>query len=86
MKDYPIAITVGAGEWYQPGTLTSARVSASYDDGGTWVDVPVTNTGTKVAASVDNTLATDFVTLKVELTDANGKSVTQTLKRFYGIR
>lgn len=86
VKDYPIAITVGAGEWYQPGTLTSARVSASYDDGGTWVDVPVTNTGTKVTASVDNTLATDFVTLKVELTDANGKSVTQTLNRFYGIR
>lgn len=46
----------------------------------------MTNTGTKVTASVDNTLATDFVTLKVELTDANGKSVTQTLNRFYGIR
>ncbi|WP_132194728.1 MULTISPECIES: hypothetical protein [Kribbella] len=74
------------GEWYQPGKITSARAWASYDDGGTWLDVPVKNTGTKVTASVDNTLATDFVTLKVELTDANGKSGTQTLKRFYGIR
>ncbi|WP_344215941.1 S8 family serine peptidase [Kribbella sancticallisti] len=86
VKDYPISITVGAGEWYQPGQITSARVQASYDDGANWVDVPVTNSGGKVVASVDNTLATDFVTLKVEVADANGKAVTQTLKRFYGIR
>ena len=49
-------------------------------------DVPVVNLGTKAVALVDNTKATDFVTLKVELTDSNGKSVTQTLTRFYGIR
>jgi subtilisin family serine protease len=85
VADYPITVTVGAGEWYRPGKLTSARVWASYDDGATWVDAPVKNTGSKVVASVDNTAATDFVTLKVELTDANGKSVTQTLRRFYGI-
>ncbi len=86
VKDYPISITVGAGEWYQPGKITSAKVQASYDDGTSWVDVPAKNSGGKVVASVDNTLATDFVTLKVEIADANGKAVTQTLKRFYGIR
>lgn len=86
VKDYPISVTVSAGEWYQPGRITSARTWASYDDGATWVDAPVKNNGHKVIASVDNTLATGFVTLKVELTDANGKSVTQRLNRFYGIR
>ncbi len=79
-------MTGEAGEWSQPGALTAARAWASYDDGATWVDVPVTNDGKKVVASVDNTAATDFVTLKVELTDANGVGVTQTLNRFYGIR
>jgi hypothetical protein len=79
-------VTVGSGEWYRPGRITSAHVRASYDDGGSWVDVPVLNLGTRVIAGVDNTRATDFVTLQVELTDAGGKSVTQTLKRFYGIR
>jgi len=86
VKYYPISVTVGSGEWYRPGRITSAHVRASYDDGGSWVDVPVLNLGTRVIAGVDNTLATDFVTLQVELTDAGGKSVTQTLKRFYGIR
>ncbi|GAB2609216.1 S8 family peptidase [Kribbella endophytica] len=83
---YPISITVGAGEWYQPGRITSAKVWASYDDGVTWVEVPVKNNGKKVTATVDNTLATGFVSLKTEVTDAGGKSVTQVLKRFYGIR
>ena len=48
--------------------------------------VPVVNLGTKVVALADNTKATDFVTLKTELTDSNGKSVTQTLNRFYKTR
>jgi len=86
VKYYPISVTVGSGEWYRPGRITSAHVRASYDDGDSWVDVPVANFGTRVIAAVDNTRATDFVTLQVELTDAGGKSVTQTLRRFYGIR
>jgi len=86
VKDYPVSVTVSSGEWYKPGSLTTARAWVSYDDGATWVDVPVKNYGTKVVASVDNTAATDFVTLKVELTDANGVGVTQTLNRLYGIR
>lgn len=86
VANYPVSITVGAGEWYQPGRITGAKVWASYDDGATWVEVPVKNNGKKVTATVDNTPATGFVTLKTEVTDAGGKSVTQVLKRFYGIR
>ena len=64
----------------------TARVWTSYDDGTTWNQTPVVNLGTKAVALVNNSKATTFVTLKVELTDSNGKSVTQTLTRFYGIR
>jgi len=83
---FPISITTQSGQWYKPGCLTSARVWASYDDGATWTQAPVTNVGTKAVAMVNNSKATSFVTLKVELTDSNGKSVTQTLTRFYGTR
>ncbi|MEV0801629.1 S8 family serine peptidase [Kribbella sp. NPDC050281] len=82
---FPITITAESGHWYTAGRFTSARVSASYDDGATWVQVPVLNLGSKAVALVNNLKATDFVTLKVELTDSNGKSVTQTLNHFYGI-
>ena len=82
---YPITITAESGQWYKTGRFTSALVWTSYDDGTSWTQVPVVNLGTKAVALVNNTKATDFVTLKVELTDTNGKSVTQTLTRFYGI-
>ena len=83
---FPITITTESGQWYKPGRLTSARAWTSYDDGTTWTAVPVLNLGTKAVALVNNAKATDYVSLKVELTDANHKSVTQTLSRFYGIR
>ncbi|MEV5967899.1 S8 family serine peptidase [Kribbella sp. NPDC051952] len=83
---FPISITAQSGQWYKPGAFTSARVSASYDDGTTWTSVPTVNLGTKAVALVNNLRATSFVTLKVELTDSHGKSVTQTLTHFYGVR
>jgi hypothetical protein len=83
---FPVSITAESGQWYEPGRFTSARVWTSYDDGTTWSQTPVVNLGTKAVALVNNSKATTFVTLKVELTDSNGKSVTQTLTRFYGIR
>ncbi|TCO32788.1 subtilase family protein [Kribbella steppae] len=86
VRAFPITITAESGHWYQAGRFTKARVWTSYDDGATWTQVPVLNLGTKVVALADNTKATDFVTLKVELTDSNHKSVTQTLNRFYKIR
>jgi hypothetical protein len=83
---FPITITAESGNWYKPGRITTARVWTSYDDGSTWTQIPVVNLGTKVIALADNTKAADFVTLKTELTDSNGKSITQTLTRFYKIR
>ncbi|WP_328519683.1 S8 family serine peptidase [Kribbella sp. NBC_00359] len=83
---FPVSITAESGQRYKPGRFTSARVWTSYDDGTTWNPTPVVNLGTKAVALVNNSKATTFVTLKVELTDSNGKSVTQTLTRFYGIR
>lgn len=86
VRAFPITITAETGHWYKAGRFTKARVWTSYDDGSTWTQIPVVNLGTKVIALADNTKATDFVTLKTELTDSSGKSVTQTLNRFYGIR
>ena len=88
MKDYPISIGVESVEWYMPGKIADAHAWASYDEGVTWVDVPVTAKGGKQVVSVDNTAvgAGGLVTLKVELTDANGVGVAQTLKRLYGLR
>jgi subtilisin family serine protease len=86
VKAFPITISAETGHWYQAGRFTKARAWISADDGVTWGEIPVLNLGSKVVALADNTKATDFVTLKVELTDANGKSVTQTLTRFYKIR
>ena len=82
---FPINITAESGQWYKPGRFTSVGLG-SYDDGANWSQAPVINLGTKAVALVDNSKASTFVTLKVELTDSNGKSVTQTLTRFYGIR
>jgi hypothetical protein len=82
---FPVTISAESGQWYTAGRFTTARVSASYDDGATWTNVPVINLGTKAIALVDNRNATSFVTLKVELTDTEGKSVTQTITHFYAV-
>lgn len=83
---FPITITAESGQWYTPGRFTSARAWVSYDDGTTWTEAPVLNLGTRAVAFVNNLQATSFVTLKTELTDSHGKSVTQTLAHFYGVR
>ncbi|MGW1345170.1 S8 family peptidase [Kribbella sp. NPDC002412] len=86
LKVFPITISAESGHWYQPGRFTKAQAWTSTDDGATWTQIPVVNLGSKAVALADNTKATDFVTLKVALTDANGISVTQTLTRFYRVR
>ena len=70
---------------YQPGALT-ATAWASYDEGATWVEVPVTTDGDGFAATVDNTAAAGgYVSLKVALTAADGSSVEQTIIRVYAV-
>lgn len=71
---------------YAPGALTSAKLSYSYD-GETWTEAKVGERGGKWTAVVDHAGATGKpVSLKVELTDANGASVTQTVMRAYDVR
>ncbi|MFD8009402.1 S8 family serine peptidase [Streptomyces sp. NPDC059762] len=72
---------------YEVGALTSAALSYSYDGGVTWNEAPVAQDGGEWVATVNHTGATGKqVTLRTELTDANGNSVTQTVVRAYDVR
>ncbi|MER8044730.1 S8 family serine peptidase [Streptomyces sp. NPDC094032] len=72
---------------YTPAALTSARLSYSYDGGETWTEARVSQQGGGWTATVNHAGATgEQVTLKTELTDANGNSVTQTVVRAYDVR
>ncbi|MEU8761719.1 S8 family serine peptidase [Streptomyces sp. NPDC048659] len=72
---------------YTPAALTSARLSYSYDGGETWIPARVSRQGGGWTATVNHAGATGKqVTLKTELTDARGNSVTQTVVRAYDVR
>ncbi|MEV7281381.1 S8 family serine peptidase [Streptomyces sp. NPDC093111] len=72
---------------YTSAALTSARLSYSYDGGETWTSARVSQQGDGWIATVNHAGATGKqVTLKTELTDANGNSVTQTVVRAYDVR
>ncbi|MFB7861782.1 S8 family serine peptidase [Streptomyces sp. NPDC056069] len=80
-----LGVTGHAG--YTPAALTSARLSYSYDGGTTWTEAQVSHQGDAWTATVNHAGATGKqVTLKTELTDANGNSVTQTVVRAYDVR
>ncbi|MFH8724697.1 S8 family peptidase [Streptomyces termitum] len=82
-----IGLTVTGHAGYRPAALTSAALSYSYDGGTTWTEAPVTRQGDAWSATVNHAGATGKqVTLKTELTDANGNSVTQTVVRAYDVR
>ncbi|MER5932992.1 S8 family serine peptidase [Streptomyces sp. NPDC002054] len=79
-----LAATGHAG--YTPGTLKSAKLSYSYD-GEHWTEAKVTRQGGAWTAEADHTGAAGKpVSLKVELTAADGASVTQTVTRAYDVR
>ncbi|MEU9303354.1 S8 family serine peptidase [Streptomyces sp. NPDC048269] len=79
-----LGVTGHAG--YAPGALKSAKLSYSYD-GEHWTEAKVSERGGKWTAVVDHAGAAGKpVSLKVELTDANGASVTQTVARAYDVR
>ncbi|MGW6708609.1 S8 family peptidase [Streptomyces sp. NPDC054956] len=81
-----IGLTVSGHAGYAPGALKSARLSYSYD-GENWTEAKVSASGGQWAATVDHAgAAGKQVMLKVELTDANGATVTQTVARAYDIR
>ncbi|MFF8839109.1 S8 family serine peptidase [Streptomyces sp. NPDC015130] len=82
-----IGLTATGHAGYTPAALTSARLSYSYDEGTTWTEARVSQQGGQWTATVNHTGASgEPVTLRTELTDANGNSVTQTVVRAYDVR
>lgn len=71
---------------YTPGALKSAKLSYSYD-GEHWTQAKVSERGGRWSAVVDHAGASGRpVSLKAELTDAKGATVTQTVVRAYDVR
>ncbi|WP_377266804.1 S8 family peptidase [Peterkaempfera sp. SMS 1(5)a] len=82
-----IGLTVSGHAGYSPGAITVAALSYSYDDGATWTEAPVQHTASGWSATVDHTGHSGAaVTLKADITDANGNAVTQTVQRAYLVR
>ncbi|MFF6901599.1 S8 family peptidase [Streptomyces hydrogenans] len=72
---------------HTPAALVSAALEYSYDGGTTWTEAPVARHDGTWTATVDHTGATGKqVTLRAELTDANGNSVRQMITRAYDVR
>ncbi|MFI5986210.1 S8 family peptidase [Streptomyces sp. NPDC051555] len=79
-----IAVTGHAG--YAPGALKGVKLSYSYDNEH-WTAAAVAEQGGRWSAVVDHTGASGKpVSLKIELTDAKGATVTQMVGRAYGVR
>ncbi|MFC9306553.1 S8 family serine peptidase [Streptomyces sp. NPDC057011] len=81
-----IGLSVTGHAGYAPGALKSAKLSYSYD-GENWTEAKMSERGGRWTAVVDHAGASGKpVSLKVELTDANGAQVTQTVARAYDVR
>jgi subtilisin family serine protease len=80
-----VPVTVEA----QFGSSTTATrtlsVDVSYDDGGTWTDVPVEKDGHDAFVRLRHPAKPGFVSLRASATDTSGNSVTQTIIRAYRI-
>ncbi|MFF3458842.1 S8 family serine peptidase [Streptomyces sp. NPDC002730] len=82
-----IALSFTGHAGYTPGALTAATLSYSYDGGGTWTEAATSQQGGAWTATVNHAGAAGKpVTLKAELTDANGNSVTQLVANAYAVR
>ncbi|MFD7295338.1 S8 family serine peptidase [Streptomyces sp. NPDC059897] len=82
-----VDLTATGHAGYEPGALTKAALSYSYDGGDTWTEAKTSQRDGKWTATVDHAGATGKqVALKVQLTDSKGNSVTQTVNRAYDVR
>jgi hypothetical protein len=82
-----IPARVQANPGYTAGAITAARVWTSVDGGATWVQGTTSLTANGADLVVDHTADSGkTVSLRVELTDANGAKVTQTIAAAYGVR
>ncbi|MFI6121971.1 S8 family peptidase [Streptomyces sp. NPDC051064] len=85
--DQKIGLSVTGHAGYTPGKLTAAKVSYSYDGGQTWAEATTAQQNGHWTATVNHAdAAGKTVTLKTELTDSNGNSVTQTVVSAYAVR
>lgn len=82
-----IPARVLANPGYDAGAVTAARVWTSVDAGKTWVEGTATLTSAGAELVVDHAGDTGKqVSLRVELTDAHGAKVLQTITRAYDVR
>ncbi|MFF2010909.1 S8 family serine peptidase [Streptomyces sp. NPDC058195] len=82
-----IGLSVSGHAGYTPGRLTGAKVSYSYDGGETWTGATTAQRDGRWTATVNHAGAAGKpVTLRTELTDANGNSVLQTVTDAYAVR
>ncbi|MFD7441287.1 S8 family peptidase [Streptomyces sp. NPDC059909] len=83
-----LTLGVSGHAGYTPGALVDAKLSYSYDGGATWTEAKAEQQSAGAwTATVDHAgRSGQQITLKVELTDANGNSVTQTVERAYDVR
>ena len=67
--------------------VTSFTAWVSYDDGATWAPLEVSPAakGRAFDARITHQGQTGPVSLKVEVTDGDGNTVTQTVQRAYGL-
>ncbi|WP_169735758.1 S8 family peptidase [Intrasporangium oryzae] len=81
----PARVQVNPG--YDSGAIVAAKVWTSTDNGTTWVQGTTDLTSTGANLVVDHTgQSGKQVSLRVELTDANGATVLQTITRAYDVR
>ncbi|WP_203416973.1 S8 family serine peptidase [Jiangella ureilytica] len=69
-----------------PPRIVRLRAWVSYDDGGRWTPLAVRPDGSGSWTATERGLRGDHVSLRVEATDADGNSVTQTVERAYGLQ
>ncbi|UQA37100.1 MULTISPECIES: hypothetical protein [unclassified Streptomyces] len=82
-----IGLTATGHAGRTPGRITAATVSFSYDGGETWHAAATGQQGGTWTATVDHADAAGrTVTLRTELTDADGNSVVQTVNDAYAVR
>ncbi|MFI0407441.1 hypothetical protein [Actinomadura sp. 3N508] len=83
---FPLAVAVERG----PGgsAVTSISLQASFNDGASWVNVPLTGSGTdRWGGTVTHPWWNNgFVSLRFNASDGSGNSVQQTVTRAYGLR
>jgi subtilisin family serine protease len=82
-----IPVRIDANPGYDAGAISAAKVWTSVDGGKTWVQGTTTLTAGGADLVVDHTADSGKqVSLRVEVTDAHGAKVLQTVTRAYDVR